>query len=91
MNFSFLISFQSLGFALRRLPYSSIGVMQIMSPICTSSAFTLFTISPSNFRMMYSSLATWHCAMSTEYACCPKINEELQLSQNPFCVVVNFS
>jgi hypothetical protein len=30
MNFLFLISFQSLGFALRRLPYSSIGVMQIL-------------------------------------------------------------
>jgi hypothetical protein len=27
--------------------------------------------------------------MSTEYAYCPKINEELQLSQNSFYVVVN--
>ena len=29
--------------------------------------------------------------MSTEYACCPKINEELQLSQISFYVVVIFS
>jgi hypothetical protein len=30
MNFVFLILFQSLGFALRRLPCSSTGVMQIL-------------------------------------------------------------
>jgi hypothetical protein len=56
-------------------------------PIYTSSAFTLLTISPSSFQMMYSSLATWHC----EYAYCLKINKELELSQNSFYVVVNFS
>ena len=95
MNLLFSISFQSLGFVLRRFSYASTGMRQIlwhwlMSPIWRSSAFTLFTIFDSNFRMMYLSLAIMHYTMSTLKDCIPNKNKEVQLSQNSFWIAINF-